>query len=75
MKIIRDNVKFEITREEAQTLNNFYMAMNYEDPFSDWSSDTIWDFLELIHERETGRAPLNEPFIHYDNVVEISYKN
>lgn len=75
MNIVRNNVKFEITREEAQTLNDFYMAMNFEEPFSDWTPSTVWEFLELIHERETGGAPLEEPFIRYDDVVEIIYKN
>lgn len=75
MNIIRDNVKFEITREEAQTLNDFYMAMNYEDPFSDWSAETIWDFLELLHEKVTGDANPEEVFSYHDDTIEIVFKN
>ena len=71
MEIFKDNVKLKLTYEEQKTLNDFYMMMEFEPPFNDWSSMNICDFLEFISEKFRERIPSEEVFVKNGITVDI----
>lgn len=76
MKVSENKITFELTHEEEKTLDDFFLAMNYDEPFEDMNANEIWDFLNFIHDKMSGKAKPEELFeTHEGDLIEIVYKD
>jgi len=76
MKVSTNKITFELTHEEEKTLDDFFLAMNYDEPFSDMNANEIWDFLEFIHDKIDEKAKSEDFFeTRQGDLIEIIYKD